>query len=172
VNFSPLLVTGYDLPNQLQSNPVEAFAIDGLANLGDFLWCNNLDQFLTYTINGVSKTLVTNLDVVFAGLDNGYVGAGLDTSLYISISFENLAMQQATIQSVKGTMYESGILHYYGCDYCFICNCSSIDPGILQFTEFPTAPGEYAAGTISSTIRPQGGGLPVPYSVNFRIKLE
>jgi hypothetical protein len=121
VVFSPLLVTGYDLPTQLQSNPVEAIAIDGLADLGDFLLCNNLDQFMTYTINGVSKTLVTNLDVVFTGLDNGYVGAELD-SLYFLVRFENLAMQQATIQNVQGTMYESGTLHFYGCDYCFTCN--------------------------------------------------
>jgi hypothetical protein len=31
-------------------------------------------------------------------------------------------MQQATIQNVQGTMYESGTLHFYGCDYCFTCN--------------------------------------------------
>ena len=172
-NTTSILVTGYDLNNLLQSEPFAATITGNMANAGAIPVCSNLDEFLIFSFNGVSQTLLSHQITFEYGVSsNGYVGGSLDT-VYISLSFENLVNQQATIQGIEGTIrYPDNQLHNYGCSYCGICPCGDISAGALQFTEVPSASGEYAAGSVTGMIREQGSSIPVPYSVQFRIKME
>lgn len=171
VSFHDILVQGYDLISLQQSPQTIVTPIDGVAEAGNIQVCDNLDQYFSFTINGYTQTFVNNIHFEYGVMNNGYVGGGLD-SLYFTVGFENLSGVQASIQTANGAINQLGTLHNYGCSYCDICACGDLDAGLLQFTELPTAPGEYAAGTLAGMIRPEGGGTPVPYSVNFRIKLE
>ena len=171
IPFFDLQVQGYDLVSLQQSPPVVLTPIDDVADAGNIQVCDNLDQFFSFTVNGYTQTVVSNISFAFGVMNNGYVAGGVD-SLYFTVSFENLSGMQASVQAANGAIKQLGVLHTYGCSYCDICPCGDLDAGILQFTELPTAPGEYAAGSISGMIREEGGSTPVPYSINFRIKLE
>lgn len=172
-NVYNIFVTGYDLNNLLQSEPTVATITNDVANAGTIPVCSNLDEYLVFSFNGVSQTLLSDQITFEYGVSaNGYLGGWLDT-VYISLNFENLVNQQATVQSINGAIrYPNNELHNYGCSYCGICPCGDISAGTLQFTEVPAAPGEYAAGSVTGMIREEGLSIPVPYSVQFRIKME
>lgn len=168
-----LSVIGIDDVNLLKSLPVDVNIIDNAGDAGAISVCSALDEFLVCTVDGRSKTFTSNLQFEFGIMDNGYVGAGSDQdTVYLSLGFENLSGMQASIQNVNGAYRDANnILQGYGCAYCDICNCGDLNAGTLQFTELPTAPGEYAAGTVSGMVR-LPNNTAVPYSVHFRVKLQ
>lgn len=172
-DYTNLIVTAFDMVNVKQSEPTTVTFTGNTGNAGTITVCSLPDQYLIFSFDGHTQIVFGNyLDFQYGVSNNGYLGAGIDT-VYISLSFENLVGQQAEITEITGTIRDNNQqLHNYGCSYCGTCPCSDLSAGPLQFTEVPTNPGEYGAGSASGMIREQGMSTPVPYTVQFRLKLE
>lgn len=168
-SLTTLSIIAYDAADPLQSTPVAVNIMGNVANAGTIPVCNSLDQYITFDINGISRTYYQQTGFNVQG--SFYANETLDSN-YIQLIFYNYSAvtNQADIGYLSGVYRIGNVLQNFGCDYCTlgVCNCYASDTGPLQFSHYPQFIGDYATGTASGSVF-QGTGL-VPYTLNFRLK--
>jgi len=159
-------IIAYDANTPLQSAFTTVNVSGSVANVGTIPVCTAADQYITITVNGLTKTYYQQPN--FA--PNYIYASGAADSTGIQLYFNDYAAgtNQATITYLNGVYQINNLYQYYGCEYCTGCNCDPTDTGALIFTHYPQFVGDYATGSASGSVF-LGTGL-VPYTLNFRLK--
>ena len=163
-------VTAYDAANPLQSLPISATVMNGVANIGTIPVCSSLDEYITFQLNGVTTSYYLNTSLVNGSVE-GQFSASTADSTYIQLGFVNYSAttNQAAIGYIGGAYENLGFLSF-GCEYCPGCLCDPTDGGILTFTNYAYSMGQYATGSASGLVWDEDSAAKLPYSLSFRLK--
>ena len=158
---SSITVTGFDLDNLLQTDD-SVFPISTDIALGDLKACSQLDQYITYTLDG-NKFTIPN-PRAYKEADATYISAEIDsTSTFINFAVDAV--------DAVGTfpLVDTGQDFVFSVNNYFRVLNSTIN---VTFTRYDSAPDGYVVGSLIGTFDDGSNTPPVQHNIsaNFRVK--
>lgn len=167
-------ITAYDGAQLYQSTPQTVEIIDNTTTVDPLTVCTAPDEYIQMNVDGNIHYFIQNPKyttwIIDSWIYGGIQGINNDSSK-IELGFKNISNNQATISAVSGRFLDPTIPLpiEFGCIYCAsVCACANSDTQPVIFSNVPTAPGQYAIGSVTGNVLV--GNVLKPYSISFRIK--
>ena len=156
-SFATIDITTFDLDNATQSN-VMTVQTDSPVNLGEIIACNQIEEFITYTIDG------TSYSVLDLGQNEVMSSYHIDSTIIDGSNWPDYIRLKLSNPSIGSNSCQLRWVNGLNIEYPSIIN--------LNYTELGTSSGTYMEGTFSGVFNEIGGSPSHTISGSFRTKNE
>lgn len=175
-----MTILGYNFDDLTQSNPQTIPFPDDDVNVGTISVCTALQEYVTFTCEGYTRTFVSYPQFIESATDRAIVvagGQGLpggtdSTRIFLIFKDYNPVQGTASLSRVQADLVANNAILSYGCNYCDDqpCDCMPADASLVVFTSYPANIGDYAVGSFSGSVLSLQDKMLKPFSISFRVK--